>query len=84
MSTYNDLINNYTVIPVAVETLGSWGPTGKKIINLIGTRIVESTGEKRARYFLFQALSMATQRGNVASILGTAPNVKKMDEIYYL
>ena len=60
------------------------GPTGKKFINEIGTRIVESTGEKRARYFLFQALSMATQRGNVASILGTTPNVKKMDEIYYL
>ena len=84
LSTYNELINNYTIIPVAVETLGSWGPTGKKFICEIGTRIEEYTGEKRSRYFLFQALSMATQRGNVASILGTAPNVKKMDEIYYL
>ena len=34
--------------------------------------------------FLFQAISMAAQRGNVASILGTSPNTKKLDEIYYL
>ena len=39
LSTYNDLINNYTIIPEVVETLGSWGPTGKKFISEIGTRV---------------------------------------------
>ena len=81
---YSDLINNYTIIPVAMETLGSWGPTGKKFITDIGARIAEATGEKKSKYYLFQAISMAAQRGNVASILGTAPNIKKLDEIYYL
>ena len=85
MSTYNNLMQLcLCIILVAMETLGSWGLTRTKFISEIGTRIAESTGEKRSRYFLFQALSMATQRGNVASILGTAPNVKKMDEIFYL
>ena len=63
-------------------TLGSWGPRGKKFTEEIGDRIALATGKKRAKYFLFQAISMAAQRGNVSSILGTAPNFKKMDEIY--
>ena len=67
-----------------METLGSWGPKGQKFIEEIGNRIELATGEKRSKYFLFQAISMAAQRGNVSSILGTAPNSKKMDEIYYL
>ena len=84
LTTYSNLINNYTVIPVAMETLGSWGSLGKKFITEIGSRIADATGEKRSTYFLFQAISMAAQRGNVASILGTSPNTKKLDEIYYL
>ena len=50
----------------------------------MGGRIAEATGEKRSRYYLLQAISMAIQRGNVSSILGTAQNGKKLEEIYYL
>ena len=70
--------------PVANETLGAWGPSGLKFIKEIGSRIAAATGEKRSKLFLFQAISMAVQRGNVSSILGTAPNAEKMEEIYYL
>ena len=83
-TTYSDLIGSYDFIPVAMETLGSWGPQGKKFVEAIGDRIALATGEKRAKYFLFQAISMATQRGNVISVMGTVPNSRKMDEIYYL
>ena len=55
-----------------------------KFIRDIGSRIADATGEKRSKYFLFQAISMAVQRGNVASILGTVPDEKKLDEIFYL
>ena len=55
-----------------------------KFIQEIGTRIGDATGEKRSHFFLHQAISMAVQRGNVSSILGTAQNVSKMDEIFYL
>ena len=81
---YNDLVSQYDMVPVAVETLGSWGPAGLKFIKDIGTRIATATGEKRSKYFLFQAISMAIQRGNVISILGTTPDTKKLDEVFYL
>ena len=50
----------------------------------IGQKIAENSGEPRSVSFLFQALSMATQRGNIASIRGSAPNAKSLDEIHYL
>ena len=81
---YQELTANYSVIPVAMETLGSWGPQGLKFIKDIGSRIAEATGEKRSKYFIFQAISMAVQRGNVSSILGTIPDAKKMEEVFYL
>ena len=67
-----------------VETLGSWAPMGLKFIQDIGSRIAYCTGEKRSTSFLFHALSIATQRGNAASIAGTVPSMKKLDEVYYL
>ena len=76
--------SGFTVMPVAVETLGSWAPMGLKFIQDIGSRIADCTGEKRSTSFLFQALSIATQRGNAASIAGTVPSMKKLDEVYYL
>ena len=74
----------HNVKPVANETLGAWAPIGLQFIKDIGSRICEVSGEKRSTFYLFQSLSMATQRGNVASILGTVPNMKKLDEIYSL
>ena len=71
-------------MPIAVETLGSWGPSGIKFIKEIGSRIQLNTGDKRSTSFLFQAISMAIQRGNVASIRGSVPNSKTLHELYYL
>ena len=34
--------------------------------------------------YLFQRISVAIQRGNAASILGTAKTGQKLDEIFYL
>ena len=84
LNLYQELTLNYTVIPVATETMGSWGPMGLKFVREIGTRIQDQTGEPRSTHYLFQAISMAIQRGNVSSILGTAPSSRKMDEIFYL
>ena len=51
-------------IPVAVETLGSWGQEALKFIKEVGSRIAQLTGEKKSTYYLFQSLEMANQRGN--------------------
>lgn len=66
-----------------MESSGVWGQEGLALINEIGNRIARKTGNKRASAFLRQRVSLATQRGNVASILGTLPAGKELDEIYF-
>ena len=72
------------MVPVAVETFGSWGSEGASLVKSIGKRIQDLTGEKRATFFLFQSISMAVQRGNAVSILGTVKSGEKLDEVFYL
>ena len=84
LSKYTDLTRNYTVIPVAMETLGSWGQIGLKFVKDIGQRIQDNTGERRATSYLLQSVGIATQRGNAISIRGTIPDVKSLDELFYL
>ena len=85
LSHYKDLATSgYIVMPVANETLGSWAPMGIKFIKDIGSRVAESTGEKRSTSYIFQSIGIATQRGNAASILGTLPPSKNLDTVYYL
>ena len=81
---YIDLARDYIVVPIAMETLGSWGPRGLKFIQDIGKRIQDQNGDKRSTTFLLQSIGIATQRGNSASIAGTVPSAKKLDELYYL
>ena len=85
LSRYEGLATSgYIVLPVANATLGSWAPMGLKFIKEVGSRIAETTGEKRSTSYLFQAIGIATQRGNSASIAGTVPSMKRLDELYYL
>ena len=72
------------MVPIAVETLGSWGPEGLRLIKSLGKKIQDLTGEKKSTFYLFQSISVAIQRGNAASILGTVKTGKKLDEIFYL
>ena len=72
------------MVPIAVETFGAWGPQGAKLIKTIGKKIQDLTGEKRSTFFLFQSISMAIQRGNAASIMGTEGPTRKLDDIYDL
>ena len=71
-------------MPIAVETMESWGQMGLKFIKDLGSRIADATGEPRSTSFLFQSISMAIQRGNAISILGTAPNSKSLHELFYM
>ena len=84
LKKYRHLNNDYYVVPVAIETLGSYGPHALGFIKDIGRRIQESTGEKRATSYLMQTIGIAIQRGNSQCILGTVKDSRKMDEVYYL
>jgi hypothetical protein len=81
---YEDLAERYHFVPVALETTGVWGEEGLAFVKEIGRRIHEKTGEARSTSYLLQRLSLALQRGNVASILGTIPHGKELTEVYYL
>ena len=63
---------NYAFVPVAIETLGAWGPCALEFCADLGERIVRYTGDARVTAFLKQRLDMhAIQRGNVAAVVGT-------------
>ena len=72
------------IMPVAVETLGSFAHMGLQFIKDLGKRIIEVIGDKRSTMHLFQRLSIAIQRGNAASLTGTLPSASSLDEFYYL
>ena len=84
LKKYSELHKDYHVVPVAIETFGSIGTHGKKLIEEIGNMIIEKSGEKRSKFYLYQRLSMAVQRGNVASVLGSVGHQDKLDEVFYL
>ena len=64
---------NYIFEPIAIETLGAWGPSALSICSEIGGRVATRTGDIRAVTFLKQRLSIAVQKGNAAAVIGTWP-----------
>ena len=81
-SHYKELANDYCFIPVAVETFGSWGQEGYKLVKEIGKKVMEETGERRSTFYLFQNISISIQRGNAACIIGTVPHSEGLEEIF--
>ena len=55
---------------------------GSKLIQSIGRKVAEATGEKRSTSFIFQRVSMAIQRGNASCVLGTVPRSEGLEEIF--
>lgn len=81
---YSELAHHFIFIPVATETSGVIGKLGMDLIRNIGSKITDATKEKRATSYFIQRISIAIQKGNVASILGTIPHTKDLAEIFYL
>ena len=65
------LSGNYAFVPIAIETIGAWGPCALEFCADLGGRIARHTGDARATAFLKQRLDMAIQRGNAAAVVGT-------------
>jgi hypothetical protein len=76
---YRDLQSSHIIIPVAIETLGPWCKEGFDWIKEIGRRTSVITGDLRESQFLLQRISVAVQRGNAASVMGTLPRATKDD-----
>ena len=50
----------------------------------MGSRVSDATGEKHAKSFLFQSLSMNLQRENALFVMGTVAHHRKLEELYIL
>jgi len=68
---YAGLASSHIFVPVVVETLGVWGGEAALLVGEIGRRQAVAQGEPRAGSFLRQRISIAMQRGNAISVMGT-------------
>ena len=70
-SKYCHLDSSYTFVPVAIETSGAMGPRSTEFLKELGYHLRQATVEVKASMYLLQRLSVAIQRGNSTSVLGT-------------
>ena len=68
---YEHLDSAFLFFPVAVETCGAFGPKAREFLRDLGRRIRKATSEDGAYWQLIQRISVAIQRGNVTSIVGS-------------
>jgi len=73
LAKYAELVARRDIlfVPIAIETLGTWGVSASELCRDIGARLAASTGDPRSHLFLKQRLGLAIQRGNASSIAGT-------------
>jgi hypothetical protein len=80
---YSNLPSQYLFCPFAVETLGSFGEEALQLVRELGGLLRSTTGNAREKTWLIQRISVASQRGNSASVLGTIPpTYRTIDDLY--
>ena len=79
---YSSFSPSYKIIPVAIETMGSYGTSARSFVGDLGSRITRVTGDHRATLFLRQRISLAMQRGNACSVLGTQRHMAAHDRLF--
>ena len=67
----NKLSNTHVFVPVAIETGGTWHHQAAELVEEIGRRTANITGDARESNFLFQQLSVALQSWNAVSVQNT-------------
>ena len=76
--------DSYHFVLISTETFGTMAPRTKCFIDELGKQLIEYSGERRAKFYLHQAIGCCIQKGNGSSILGSIPAGKKLEEIFYL
>ena len=84
MEKYQSMTGTYHFIPIGFETFGAIGPTADKFFGTLGKLIMIKTEQLSSLEFLKQRISLAIQRGNSASVLGTLPQSRSLDEVFHL
>ena len=79
---YSSLGVGYSFTPVAIETLGAMGKKSLAFLKDLGHRVRQRTGEVKAKAYLIQRLSVAVQRGNAASVLGSVGGRPELEDLF--
>lgn len=80
---YNNIFNNYEFVAFAVETMGPWSKDAQSFYNTLAPMLKDYTGDSRSGAYFKQQISLAIQRGNAASVLGTMP-MDRYEEYFVL
>ena len=72
---YAALQSTHMFVPVSVETMGSWNYESLNFVNNMGRELTAVTGDPLETSYLFQRLSVAIQRGNEVSFIGTLSDI---------
>jgi len=70
---YVDLGARYIFEPIAVDTLGVFNASARHLLDDLGRRIAENTGEVRETSFLYQRISILVQRFNAVLLHDSLP-----------
>ena len=79
-SKYCHLLSIHSFAPVAFETSGAIGPRTSEFLWQQGRRLRQVTGEVKSTTYLLQRLSVAIQRGNAASVMGTISHSADLED----
>ncbi|XP_055351034.1 uncharacterized protein LOC129597488 [Paramacrobiotus metropolitanus] len=82
VTKYQNITPDYLFSALGFETLGPNGPEGSRLLTEVGRRVRQETGEARAPEYLRQRISIEIQRGNAASVQGTAPPGANLDQLF--
>ena len=66
-------------LPVSIETSGSLGLKTRDFLKELGYRLRQATGDINSSSYLLQRLSIAVQRGSMASVMGSIGHSADMD-----
>ena len=69
---YSQLSTTYLFEPLAFETSGVCGKSTNSVINELGSRLCDASGDPREASWLRQRISVAILRGNVTCIRASA------------
>ena len=68
---YQSILQTHLFTPIAIETAGVWNSQVREFIKELGKRITTVTGEIKETSYIFHQVSVAIQRGNVLSFIGS-------------
>ena len=78
-SKYSHLSSNHIFTPISIETSGSLSLKTRDFLKELGYCLRQALGEINSSSYLLQRLSIAVQRGNMASVMGSIGHYADMD-----